>query len=137
MCTAPNAKCLLLRYPRSLVLWKLGGSEPSKILEWRPSNDGRIRTAALASDASWLAVSTQERFGLYSLKVSFTYFHLPILTLILRMFLRYLCNTFVCYLGKRTNNHFKEKYQNEELFVRQLHLFCGRLFDVGGGDDQW
>ncbi|KAF6203417.1 hypothetical protein GE061_003836 [Apolygus lucorum] len=67
--SASRAKCLLLRYPQSLVLWKLGGSEPSKLLEWQPRNNNRIRTAALASNAKWMAVSTQERFGLFSLVI--------------------------------------------------------------------
>ncbi|XP_014284862.1 U3 small nucleolar RNA-associated protein 4 homolog [Halyomorpha halys] len=63
-------RLLMLRYPNSLVVWRLGQKDvcpPTKLLEWKPLSEVRIRCSAISPDGRWMACSTQESFKLYSL----------------------------------------------------------------------
>lgn len=67
-----SERLLLLRYPCSLALWRLGRkdvSPPCQLLQWEPPCDTRIKCSALSPNGSWMACSTQGRFRLYSLRI--------------------------------------------------------------------
>ncbi|KAK9502930.1 hypothetical protein O3M35_011610 [Rhynocoris fuscipes] len=67
---APELSIMLLRYPKSVALWKLQiGKNPLKLLEWKPPPDLRVKAASISSNGQWLACSTQDRLRLYSLKI--------------------------------------------------------------------
>ncbi|KAH8301933.1 hypothetical protein KR044_000964, partial [Drosophila immigrans] len=86
---APDAKLLLLRYPRSLHLWRLGQSRPNvpnhkilgkiqvlqlmdtpdKLLELNLSTSKSIQAAALSPDGNWLCYATESELRLSRLQL--------------------------------------------------------------------
>ncbi|XP_024085750.1 U3 small nucleolar RNA-associated protein 4 homolog isoform X2 [Cimex lectularius] len=68
VCIAPKSRSMLLRYPTSLLIWKFENPNPVKMLEWKTSNEAKIKCASLSSDGAWLACSSLGRFRLFNIK---------------------------------------------------------------------
>lgn len=91
VCLASLARCVLLRYPKHLELWRLGDSHtpPSpqithplplsqdvvKLVQLLSKDNVRVRCAAVSPDASWLAYSTDSLFRLYTLDLESVSLH--------------------------------------------------------------